>query len=71
MSVITDRAGAKLLELLPPDEGCDKKTYRQHVMSWLAGKTVSLQDIQDMCVYYSCDCADLVDKVVRDQFGKG
>jgi len=71
MSVITDRAEEKLLELLPPDTSCDRKIYRRYVMSWLAGKTVSLEDLQDLCVYYRCGCDELIDKVVRDQFGKG
>jgi len=71
MSIITDRAGEKLLELAPPSDGCDTKTYRKYVMGWLAGKTVSLEDLTDFCVYYRCGCDELVDKIVRDQFGKG
>ncbi|NLZ06664.1 MAG: hypothetical protein GXY19_15975 [Phycisphaerae bacterium] len=71
MSERTDRARAKLLELAPPDKGCDRKTYRAHVSAWLAGSTVSMTDLSDMAALFVCGVEELADKIVRDQLGKG
>lgn len=71
MNEARDRAEAKLLELAPPDASCDRATYTKYVLSWLAGKTVSLAEIANLCRYFDCSCEELAEKIVNDQFGKG
>ncbi|MDI6447883.1 hypothetical protein [Anaerobaca lacustris] len=71
MSDTKAEAFGKLCELRPPDPSCDRRTYEKHVMGWLAGSSVSLADIAEMCKYFECSCEELVYKIVKDAFGKG
>jgi len=60
---------AILSRWLPGGKGCHRDYYRRMVEKWLASSDVTIEQLVELCRYYSCDATDVARKITTDKGG--
>lgn len=55
---------------IPPDKGCDRKTFKDYVIKTIANE-VTCDELTELCRFFApCSCEDIVERVVEHFVGK-
>ena len=64
------KAQTILAKILPPSDGCDRKTYMKYVSDAMASEEITIRETGALLAYYECHAEDLVSRIASDRMGK-